>query len=116
MKRLLSLLAAVVLLLPLSSSCKDVDVEVTATVQLTYYDLSAVSCGPATFGPYHHVYLSEYEIKSILSQLTVGVNRDFATGLIHLEVFERIEGKYLQPQDYSIMWDDYERDWVIQEM
>lgn len=116
MKRLLSLFAAIALLLPMVSSCKDLDVEVTATVQLTYYDLSAVTCGPLTFGPYHHVYLSEYEIKSILTKLTQNVNKNFATGLIHLELYEKIEGRYLQPQDYSILWDDYERDWVLQEM
>ena len=116
MKRLLSLFAAVVLLLPCLSSCKDVNVVVTATVQLTYYDLSAVTCGPMEFGPYHHTYATEYEIKAMLSKLTRNVNKDFATGLIHLELYDTIENRYLTPQDYSIMWDDYERDWVIQEM
>lgn len=116
MKRLLSLLAAVTLLLTCSLSCKDVNVVVTATVQLTYYDFSAVSCGPMEFGPYHHTYATEYEIKAMLTKLTQNVNRDFYTGLIHLELYDTIENRYLAPQDYSIMWDPYERDWVIQEM
>ena len=116
MKRLLSLLAAVVLLLPFSSSCKDVDVVVTATADLTYYDLSAVTCGPVEFGPYHHSYVSDRELMSILSILTTNVNKDFATAMVHLELFDRIQGKQLYPRDYTIMWDDYERDWIIYEM
>ena len=116
MKRLLSLFAAVVLLLPFSSSCKDVDVVVTATAQLTYYDLSAVTCGPMEFGPYNHSYVSDRELMSILSVLTRDVNKDFATAMVHLELFDRIEGRQLHPRDYSVMWDPYERDWIIEEM
>ncbi|MBO4433925.1 MAG: hypothetical protein J5769_00540 [Bacteroidales bacterium] len=117
MKRLLSLFAAVVLLLPFTSSCKDVDIVVTATVSLTYYDMSTVvTCGPADFGPYHHYNLSGYELESILMKLTTNVNRDFAGGIMHLDFYDRIQGVYLEPRDFTVLWDDGERDWIFQEM
>jgi hypothetical protein len=116
MKRLLSLLAAAVLLLPLSSSCKDVEVVATATVTILDPGNEAIF-GPADFGPYRYYNLSGRELRNIVMTLTAPIaQRGFNTAMLHVEYYERIEGRFLQPDDFSVVWDEFERDFVIQEL
>ena len=116
MKRLLSLFAAVVLLLPLSSSCKDVEVIATATVTVLDSGNEA-SFGPSDFGPYHYYNLSGRDLRNIVLTLTAPIaQRGFNSAILHVEYYERIEGRYLQPDDFSVLWDEFERDFVIQEL
>jgi len=107
---------ALLAMFSLPSCDHDTDIVVTATVQLTNYDFSVSTFGPADFGPYHYRNLSNRDLEMIFKTLVPYSSRDFMTGIMHLEYYNRIENFYYTPEDFSIMWDDYERDFVIEPM
>ena len=117
MKRVLFIVAALVALLVPATSCKDVEIVVTATVQVYCFDGSVVSCPATNFGPYRYYSLSDRELRSIfLTCVPPNLNGNFQTALMHLERYNRIEDRFLVPEDYSVIWDEYYRDYVIDEV
>jgi hypothetical protein len=106
MKRLLACLAAC-LLLPLFSSCDiDVSIDVDAQAILYYPDGRSLTTEVATYGPYYHRNLTNYDLRKIFNDLILHTDKNFQNADLILHYWDNITNEDLGEDGYGVSYNN----------
>ena len=104
MKRFLALLSLVCALFVTSACHFDVNLTVEADATLTYANGDLIRIDPVLYEGFHHKYLSDYDLEDIFIDLTRNVSDSFTTAVLHLAVYDEINGKHLRDETYGVVY------------
>ena len=106
MKRVLALLSVVCALCLVSACHYDVNLSVQADAELLYDGKPSVRVGPTLYEGFHHKSLTENDLEEIFIDLTRGIDDEFKTAFLHLEIYDEISGKPLRDETYGVVYDN----------
>ena len=103
MKRVLALLSLVCALFLASACHYDVNLSVKADAELTYASGNIIRIDPVLYEGFHHNSLTDNDLEEIFIDLIKNVNDNFMTGVLHLELYDEIGGKFLREENYGVV-------------
>ncbi len=106
MKRLFACLVAC-LLLPLFSGCDiDVSIDVDAQATLNYPDGRSLTTEVATYGPFYHRNLTNYDLRKIFNDLVIHTDMNFLNADLVLHYWDNITNEDLGVEHYGVVYNN----------
>ena len=102
MKRVLFILSLIAALFVTSACSYDTNLSVTASADLISGYKKIIIPRTPVERIFHSDHFSDMDLEYIFSSITKGLNIDFTSAVLYLEVFDNISGEHLWDEAYGI--------------